>query len=163
MRRKKVLDFAAYIRERYANENNNEAVDEMKIHKLLYFAQRESFIRFNRPLFNAEFHAWRYGPVLHEVRTAYKDETILSIKPSPLTPNQLIVMDYVFKQYSQKNSWSLSRLTHGEYSWKHAREGYSEDENSDEIMRLEDIKKDAKRQLERRNNLRKLGLLEKNN
>lgn len=48
-------------------------------------------------------------------------------------------MDYVFEQYSKKSSWSLSRLTHGEYSWEHARKEMTEYENSDETINLEDI------------------------
>lgn len=163
MNKANVLNLAAYVRLRYASENNNESIDEMKIHKLLYFAQRESLIKYDAPLFDAEFHAWKYGPVLHEVRTAYKDGTIFNTSPSQLTKEQSDVMDYVFKQYSSKTSWSLSRLTHGEYSWQHARNGLSEYENSDEIIDLEDIRQDAKKQSERRKKLQELGLLESNN
>lgn len=160
MKKVNVLNLAAYIKERYAKENNNEQIDEMKIHKLLYFAQREALILFNTPLFDADFHAWKYGPVLHEVRAAYKDDTILKMESLNLTDEQKTIMDYVFEQYSKKSSWSLSRLTHGEYSWKHARKGISEYENSDAIIPLEEIRYDAKRQLNRRNKLRELGLLE---
>ena len=55
-------------------KNNAKAMDEMKMHKLMYFAQRESLIRHNRALFDGVFYGWKYGPVLKEVRTAYKQD-----------------------------------------------------------------------------------------
>lgn len=156
-----VLNLAAYIQKRYARENNYETIDESKIHKLLYFIQREALIQFNTLLFDADFYAWQYGPVLHEIRTAYSNNTILTTKPTALTNEQQSVIDYVFNQYSQKSSWSLSRLTRGEKSWKHAREGISEYEKSDILISIEDIKSDAQRQLTRRNKLKLLKMLNK--
>jgi len=39
-------------------------------HKLLYFAQRESIIQTDTPLFDASFYGWRFGPILKEIREA---------------------------------------------------------------------------------------------
>ena len=43
-----VMNVAAYITNRYLVEYN-QPIDEMKLHKLMYFAQRESFIQANQP------------------------------------------------------------------------------------------------------------------
>ncbi len=43
----------------------------MKLHKLLYFAQRESLAITNEPLFEENFEGWKYGSVSREVRTHY--------------------------------------------------------------------------------------------
>lgn len=67
-------------------------------------------------------------------------------------------MDKVFEKYADKDSWSLSRLTHGEIAWKNSRVGVPEGDNSDNPMSLEDIRKDADRIRERREMLSKLGL-----
>ena len=48
---------ASYIFERYKFEFG-ETIDEMKLHKLLYFAQRESIIQTGNPLVNATFRGW---------------------------------------------------------------------------------------------------------
>ena len=51
----------------------------------------------------------------------------------------------VFSTYAQKDSWSLSSITHGEYSWGQARKGIHEDENCDKLIDTDDIRKDAER------------------
>lgn len=68
------------------------------------------------------------------------------------------VMDKVFEKYAGKDSWSLSRLTHGEFSWKNSRQGVPDGENSDNSMKMDDIRVDADRIRERREMLLKLGL-----
>lgn len=67
-----ILDVAAYIVSRYSVENNGCMIDEMKLHKLLYFAQKESYIQTDKPLFNEKFEGWKYGPVSTDVRDAYE-------------------------------------------------------------------------------------------
>ena len=49
----------------------------MKMHKLMYFSQRESLMYNNEPLFDGVFYGWKYGPVLKEVRSAYMSGTLL--------------------------------------------------------------------------------------
>ena len=154
-----VLELASYISNRYAQENN-EHIDEVKLHKLLYFSQREALIQEDMPLFDDVFQAFKFGPVIPIVRTAYKDESLADIQEANLTDEQLRIMNYVFSQYSQKDSRSLVRLTHGEQSWKNARAGISEFEDCKNEMLMEDIKEDADRQKNRRKALRELGLLE---
>lgn len=161
-----VSKLASYISYRYAHENNGAEIDEMKMHKLLYFAQRESLIQANEPLFVEDFQAWKFGPVLPVIRNIYINNALCDIPQAKLNDEQTQIMDYVFKQYSQNDSWSLSRLTHGEYSWQNARNGISEYDNCDELISLEDIKVDAEKQSQRRKalkELRELGLLEQNN
>ena len=51
----KLIDVASYIYNRYL-ETKGEAIDEMKLHKMLYFAQRESIIQNNEPLFEESFY-----------------------------------------------------------------------------------------------------------
>ena len=45
-----MLTVAAYICDRY-EKDFGEKIDEMKLQKLMYFAQRESLIRSGKPLF----------------------------------------------------------------------------------------------------------------
>ena len=59
-------------------EQSGVRMDEMKLHKLMYFAQRESLMYNNEPLFDGTFYGWKYGPVLKAVRSAYMSDTLLS-------------------------------------------------------------------------------------
>ena len=51
-------------------EQSGVHMDEMKMHKLMYFSQRESLMYNNEPLFDDTFYGWKYGPVLKVVRRA---------------------------------------------------------------------------------------------
>lgn len=153
-----VMNVAAHIAHRYFSEYGQQ-IDEMKLHKLMYFAQRESFIQTNEPLFNATFYGWKYGPILKEIRSAYKDGTFPFILPVEFTRDCSVILDRVFTDYSGKESWSLSRLTHGELSWKNSRIGISDEDNSNNPMSIDDIKKDAERIKARRKMLIELGLV----
>ena len=137
-----VVSIASYISERYLKEFG-ERIDEMKLHKLLYLTQRECLIQTGEPMFDATFHAWKYGPVLPEIRQLYKADALKFELPKELEEQYKAVFDYVFTKYAHKRSFVLSNITHGDYSWSHAREGYDKYEDSDVPMLLDDIKKDA--------------------
>lgn len=135
------IDIASYICNRYMQENGSQ-IDEMKLHKLLYFSQRESIIQNGEPLFSEQFEAWKYGPVLREIREHYKkDDFDYSYDDRSLKP----IMDKVFSEYSHILSWSLSMISHGEESWKRARKGLQEWENGNNKIAIDDIRIDAER------------------
>lgn len=152
-----VIDIASYISERYMKEYG-ERIDEMKLHKLLYLTQRECLIQTKEPMFEATFHAWRYGPVLPEIRQLYKQDALNGMLSREEEKKYAEVLNYVFAEYAHKRSSVLSNLTHCEYSWMHAREGYGKYEDSDVPMLMQDIRKDADYFRQRR---RMLQLLEK--
>ena len=144
----KALDIASYICNRYMEENGKR-IDEMKLHKLLYFAQHEAIIQTDNPLFNEEFEAWKYGPVLREIRVHYRDDDFnKEYRDKALNP----IMDKVFSEYSHILSWSLSMISHGEESWKRARIGIPEGENGNRKISTSDIRIDAEKVRELRGN-----------
>lgn len=153
-----VMNVATYFANRYLSEYG-EKIDEMKLHKLMYFAQRESLIQVGEPLFDSVFYGWKYGPILKEIRSAFKNETFENVKPEKIAEDHLQILNSVFEDYAGKTSWSLSRLTHGEESWKNSRIGILDEVNSDNPMNIEDIKKDAERIKSRREMLHQLGLV----
>ena len=153
-----LMNVASYIYNRYESEKGIK-IDEMKLHKLMYFAQRESLIQDNEPLFNAVFYGWKFGPILKEIRIAYKENAFYKEVSEEIVARMIHIMNKVFEEYSNKDSWSLSRLTHGELAWKNSRVGISDGENSDSPMSLDDIREDAKRIRERRLMLAQLGLV----
>lgn len=145
---KDVMTVAAYLCGSYESEYS-EKIDEMKLQKLMYFAQRESLIAADKPLFEADFYGWRFGPVLKEIRTPYKEGAFSSI-PEEIQGEDKAILDKVLKDYAGKDSWSLSRLTHGEICWKRSRKGVSPYDSSDNMIPLDDIRLDAQRMKERR-------------
>lgn len=151
------MDIAAYISDRYYTEYGQQ-IDEMKLHKLMYFTQREALVQTNEPLFDATFYGWKYGPALKEVRNAFKYGIGMVNGCTKICRDAVSIINIIFEKYAAKDSWSLSRLTHGEVAWQNSRIGVSEENNSDNPMSLEDIRKDAERIKQRRSMLSELGL-----
>lgn len=137
-----IFDVARYIATRYKKEFGT-TIDEMKLHKLMYFAQRESYVMYDEPLFEGVFYGWKFGPILKEIRVLYRNDDLCFEKEA--TGDFVKLMNVVFKRYAAKDSWSLSRLTHGELSWKNSRIGVPESVNSDNPICEADIIKDAAR------------------
>jgi uncharacterized phage-associated protein len=140
---------AAYLSQQYFKKHHMFP-DEMKLHKLMYFAQRESYVQNDTPLFDAVFYGWKYGPVLKEIRTAYSLGDNFLTGPVCVSDETQNILDRVLDEYAEKDSWSLSRLTHGELSWKNSRTGVPEEANSDNPMKNSDIQLDAQRIKNRR-------------
>ncbi len=136
------IETASYIISLYTKKFQ-EMIDEMKLHKLLYFVQRECLADTGAVAFNDEFRAWKYGPVVLAVREAYKHNNFP--KNYNISDKLKEVINIVFSEYAQRSSWSLSDATHRELSWRNARKGIPDGENGNNIIKLEDIKKDAER------------------
>lgn len=144
-----VVKVASYICQRYQRQFGKR-IDEMKLHKLLYFTQRESIIQTGEPIFEDCFEAWKYGPVLVSIRQLYKDNALHEPLPDSTEAQYRSIFDSVFNFYALKDSWSLSSITHGEYAWCQARQKVDIDGKSHELMRTDDIRKDAERVKQRR-------------
>lgn len=139
-----VLQAASYIIRRYKKDFGTD-IDEMKLHKLLYFAQRESLIMRGEPMFDADFEAWKYGPVVIEVRDKFRENALDEALDEDALKEYIAVFDSVFMRYAVKDSWNLSLLTHGESSWQNARKGLAPDEKGSTKLSLDDIRWDAER------------------
>ena len=131
-------------------EKNGKHMDEMKMHKLMYFAQRESLMYNKEPLFDATFYGWKYGPVLKEVRNQFKKdlnlEELTKLKDS-VSDNTKKILESVFDRYGSLSSWKLSALSHEEFSWKMARSGLNYEDNGNVPLSLNAMKVDAQREL----------------
>ena len=143
------LAAAKYLNELNLNKNGC-SMDQMKMHKLMYFLQRESLMILGYPLFNGEFEAWKYGPVLPEVRSEYTSGHMFGADYGELTEEEKRLATSVFRRYEPVDAWTLSSLSHEEYSWKQAREGLAPDERGQRKLSLSAMKVDAKRESLRR-------------
>lgn len=139
----KIINVADYLIKRY-HDLTGECLDEMKLHKLLYFTQREAFAILGNAAFEGDFEGWKFGPVSRDVRNNYYDGKIV-IPTEPISNRVQYISDNVIMEYGALASWRLSELSHQETSWNNARKGLRADENGNVIMSLNDIKEDAKK------------------
>ena len=139
----KIINVAQYIYEEY-KKVTGEVIDEMKLHKLLYFAQRESLAITNTPLFEGEFEGWKYGPVCKEIRNSITPDGIIDAF-GDISDESKYIVNNVIQEYGSLASWKLSQMSHKELSWKNARVGLHDGENGSQKLKLDDIRKDAKK------------------
>ena len=139
----KITNVADYIIKRY-RELTGEYLDEMKLHKLLYFTQREAFAILGEPAFDGEFEGWKYGPVSRDVRNSFMNVEII-VPTQPISDSVQYIASNVIMEYGSLASWKLSELSHREISWNNARKGLAPSENGNRVIDLNDIKEDAKK------------------
>ena len=60
------------------------------------------------------------------------------------------IVNQVFDRYAVKESWSLSRITHGEYAWLQSRKGLIDGESGNKKILVSDMRIDAERVSARR-------------
>ena len=122
-------------------------MDEMKMHKLMYFSQRESLMYNNERLFDATFYGWKYGPVLTEVRSDFRMSKPFSNVQGSVSAKTKELLQSVLNRYGSLSSWKLSSLSHEEFSWKKSRVGLEADEDGSVELSLEAMKVDATKEL----------------
>ena len=139
----KIINVAQYIFNEYKRVTE-EIIDEMKLQKLLYFSQRETFAILNQPLFNEVFEGWKYGPVSREVRTVFTEDGI-NAQTEDIKSESKYIINNIIQEYGALASWKLSALTHKETSWLNSRKGLKKEENGNVKIKMEDIREDAKK------------------
>ena len=144
-----LLAVAKYLNELHVRKHNCE-MDQMKMHKMMYFSQRESLMVSGNPLFDGVFEAWKYGPVLTEVRSEYITGNMFAGDYGSLSDAEAELVNDVFSRYDGYDSWQLSTLSHSESSWLKAREGLKMGEPGKNKMSLSAIRVDATKEKLRR-------------
>lgn len=125
----------------------HEYMDEMKMHKLMYLVQREALMTRKDVLFSEKFYGWKFGPVLKSVREEYHRGKPFSHVSGDVLSTAKSLVKSVLDRYGAESSWSLSRMSHGEFSWKCARKGLRPDENGDVPLDVNAMRMDAAREL----------------
>ena len=113
-----ILDFA---------HEHQAFISNLKLQKLLYYAQAWHLALKDRPLFDGHFEAWIHGPVNPELYQKYKTYSYKNIdadvtKPA-LNEETETFMQELLKQYFPFDAYELERLTHQETPWLEARSG----------------------------------------
>ena len=143
-RLKQLTQYMIFSYENFSNSRFDN--QELKLQKLMYFAQRESFALTGEPLFDNEFEGWIHGPVLPELRF-YFDENYRPAKNSDFILNERdkFIINSTIAKYGQYDAWYLRNLSHDEISWNNSRIGLSDIEPGQKIISKDDIRLDAEK------------------
>lgn len=139
-----VLLVAKYMCDFYKKQTG-ENIDELKLHKLLYFAQIENLALTNKTLFDEPLQGWVHGPVSPDVRRYFYDGDIRMTFLAALSPEEKILIGGIVNEYGSIASWKLREMSHKETSWRNSRIGLSPNEMGQEELKIEDMKKDAEK------------------
>lgn len=108
-------------------EQNEATMSNLKLQKLLYYAQGHYLGKHGTPLFEDEIEAWAHGPV---VRSVYHDFKVFG--NGAVDVDQSVSDDFdwdqfrdveddlmrVWNTYGKYEAWALRNRTHRETPWK---------------------------------------------
>lgn len=107
-----------------ANEDEDTGISNLKLQKLLYYAQGFHLAIFDKPLFDEEIYAWQHGPVCPNIYYEYRANGSNSIPytdeiefSSILSSTQISFLDELYDEFAQFSAWKLRNMTHEEPTW----------------------------------------------
>ncbi|EFA69826.1 hypothetical protein CEP10_09870 [Cylindrospermopsis raciborskii S07] len=128
-----------------ANETGSY-ISNLKLQKLVYYAQAWHLALYDTALFEEEFEAWVHGPVIPVLYQQYKGfgwRPIQQEVEEPNLPENIrSFLDEVVEVYFQCDAYELERMTHQETPWieSRARGSLPMDAPCNEIITKESIR-----------------------
>jgi uncharacterized phage-associated protein len=138
----------------------NTSITNLKLQKLVYYAQAWHLALFNRPLFQGNFQAWTHGPVLPTLYYRYKEFSGRPIELPELDEEHLDQLEQKFgtdltdfleeiiSKYYGFTAVQLESLSHSEQPWVSARNGLIDKSVSNNIINNKDILNFYKNQID---------------
>jgi len=123
-----------FIRCSAAEQDADDWISNMKLQKLLYYAQGFHLALYNEPLFKDDIVAWQHRPVVPELYHAlrsdrYGDVLLIDhcVDMTPIRSNKAVIelLDEVWRTYGQFAAWKLRALVWEEPPWKRARDDWN--------------------------------------
>lgn len=119
--------FFIEIAQEQAKKNLGDPMTNLRLQKLLYFAQGWHLSRYGRPLFEEELLKWPYGPVVKSVYQKYSSfkkegiSTEESLDADAFTQDEYSLLLDVVREYDQFATSRLVDMTHeGGTPWDRA-------------------------------------------
>ncbi|MGI6695663.1 MAG: Panacea domain-containing protein [Christensenellales bacterium] len=113
-----VANFFITLGQQQADSEKGDQVSNLRLQKLLYFAQGCYLARHGKPLFDDELCAWKFGPVVPEVYEKYKRfenggiPAAEEFTPEDLTPDEFALLLDVAREYDKYSTSKLISMTH---------------------------------------------------
>lgn len=110
----------------HVDRASGEAITQLKVQKLVYYADAWYLANFDKPLIKEDFQAWAHGPAIHSLYREFKDFGWNAIPEQPCVRSKIPsdINDYleaVYEEYGQFSAKRLEEMTHEELPWQQAR------------------------------------------
>lgn len=119
-------DIAEYYLCCSIDKESGDLISNLKLQKLVYYAQGVHLAAAGKPLFDDEIVAWTHGPVATDLYHAYKDNCDGPVEPTPeydipeFDEKTKQLIDEVYRVLGQYSAWKLREMTHNESPWINA-------------------------------------------
>ncbi len=106
---------------------NGDVITNLKLQKLLYYAQAWYLVNFDRRLFSDPIQAWDFGPVIPPVYHRWKEYQSSPIpykvrgnEQADFQKHQVDFLKEFYRIFSSFSATALVSMTHAESPWKDA-------------------------------------------
>jgi len=112
-----------------ADDEAGDLISNLKLQKLVYYAQGFHLALYDKPLFSESIEAWNHGPVVPALYRAFKQYGAQALpRPSDLDfsiydERVRELLDEVYTVYGQFSAWKLRNMTHEEPPWRDCTQG----------------------------------------
>jgi len=121
----------------HLSDNSNRPMVNLKLQKLVYYAQAWNLVFYNKKLYNDPIEAWIHGPAVHNLWRKYKKFGFKGIEMlsgdsavKELSNKTKTHLKKIWDSYGGFDARYLETLTHYEKPWQEARMGLDIDEAS---------------------------------
>ncbi|PIE80566.1 MAG: hypothetical protein CSA11_07410 [Chloroflexi bacterium] len=111
----------------WLTRDQDEQISNLKLQKLLYYAQGYYLANSGSPLFDAPIHAWDHGPVVKDIYDQYKQYGRGGIPAPPYINERRFreaekkIIQWVFVTFGKFSGTQLRNMTHNEPLWRNAK------------------------------------------
>jgi uncharacterized phage-associated protein len=121
------------------SRERGDALTNLKLQKLLYYAQAWYLAQYDIPIFEEDFQAWVHGPVLLSQYHRFKSSEWRPIQdtirlPQALPPKLVRHLKKIIRTFGVETATALELMTHEEAPWIRARKGIPAHVSSNSII-----------------------------
>ena len=107
----------------------NEFITNLKLQKLLYYAQGCYLAKNNESLIKEDFLAWEHGPVIRKIYDKFRIFGANGIQydedyEDKIDEETKVLLKKVYNRFGQYTAWKLRDMTHQETPWKETKRNH---------------------------------------
>jgi uncharacterized phage-associated protein len=140
------LDLAKLFLVQADQDGLSGTMTNMKINKLVYYAQCLNLALYGEPLFSEDIQAWIHGPVCYKVYLEYRQYIADPVRVpemndlKQISEKDIEIVEEVWQFLGDRRASQLRNMTHEEFPWLNARGGIPDDMPSQAVLSLEDMR-----------------------
>ena len=116
--------FISKANEQLVDEKTSEGISNLKLQKIMYFAQAAFIVLNDSLLFKEDIEAWKYGPVVPVIYKKYKkqgNKPIQSKTQSEINDEEvLLFLENTWRIFGKYSAGQLVDITHQHKPWVEA-------------------------------------------